>query len=981
MEQKQNPAVERHPIDKPDPLNGAAAGIDIPVVKRVDCGMTASESALRVDVASCESEPIHVPGFIQPHGVLLALNVTTFIIEQVSENSARLLARTPQELIGNSPALFLGDRQFEQLALSLSGTSFEPGVSNVLVGPGDEPMECVYSRYRDSLLIEFQPTDTAQANDLLDVSLRLQAPMSRMERTSSIEDLAFIAAQEIRAISGFDRVMVYRFDHDWHGQVIAENVSDRVPVAYLGMHFPAGDIPAQARELYLLNTLRLIPDTDYVPVAIVANGVRPTLDLSRSDLRSVSPIHIEYLHNIGVRATLTISIIVHGTLWGMVACHHVSPRRLNHVVRSTCNFFAQILGLKLTARVDQTALSRRLNATEQIAKFVADLNSTQSLWEALRSSWASLLPIFGSDALLVRDSEGTATYGTSVSAEDLQSAIARLQNMESDGIASTSSLLTLDDRSRNFTAEVSGALYVGLSTTTDRCIAFLRREQSASMTWAGAPNQPAIAEAGKPFLSPRSSFAAWEEITHGESVRWSASDLDAAAILRDQLKNWQKAHEQVHLLAHYDALTELPNRRLLDELLKRSLRVADAEKSLVGMLFIDVDRFKRFNDRLGHAAGDRVLRHVGVRITRAVREGDIVGRIGGDEFVVIMPTLPDRAAAEGIAQRLLEEVSQPVPGMEGPDLRVTLSIGISVYPDDGSTSDELFNTADSAMYRVKASGRSAWQSYESALSSAPADSTKRAKRVGEALDRGEIIAHFQPVVDLGDGRLVAFEALARWNHPVTGLTGPAAFIDVAEETDLIVRLGEVILDQSCHQVSRWRRTIAPNLRIAVNVSPRQLRDFGFVKTVRMILDRYDLPAEALEIEITEGMMVGDTSQGIGALRELAEAGVRLAIDDFGTGYSSFSYLRLLPVTSLKIDQSFVAELNVPKTLESGTTIIRGIISMARGLGLEVIAEGIESQAQLELLRAEGCHFGQGYYFGRPLAAAAYSTSPQAASVL
>jgi diguanylate cyclase (GGDEF)-like protein len=941
--------------------------------------MTTAEPGLRVDLASCESEPIHTPGFIQPHGVLLALNPTTFIIEQASENSAGLLARTPQDLIGKSPAVFLGDRQFEQLALALSAPSFETGVGNVLVGPGNEPMECVYSRYRDSLLIEFQPTDTVHSIDNLDVSLRLQAPMSRMERTSSIDDLAVVAVKEIRAISGFDRVMVYRFDHDWHGQVVAESVSDRVPVAYLGMHFPASDIPAQARELYLLNTLRLIPDTDYVPVPIVPARSHPTLDLSRSDLRSVSPIHIEYLHNIGVRATLTISVIVHGQLWGLVACHHDSPRRLTHVVRATCNFFAQILALKLTARVDQTALSERLNATEQIAKFVADMDSTQSLWEALRLNWVGLIAIFAADAVLVRDSEGSATYGTSVSAEDLRTAIARLQDTAADGIASTSSLCALDDKTRAFAAEVSGALYVGLSTTTDRCITFLRREQSASMTWAGAPNQPAVATAGKPFLSPRSSFAAWEEVTHGESIRWSGSDLAAAAILRDQLKNWQKAHEQVHLLAHYDALTELPNRRLLDEILRRSLKTAEAENGRVGMLFIDVDRFKRFNDRLGHAAGDRVLRHVGRRITRAVREGDIVGRIGGDEFVVIMPTLPDRVAAEGIAQRLLDEVSQPVPGFEGPDLRVTLSIGISVFPDDGGTSDELFNTADTAMYRAKATGRSAWQSYESGLGSASGDSAKRAKRVGEALDRGEIIAHFQPVVDLRDGRVVAFEALARWNHPVTGLTGPAAFIDIAEETGLIVRLGEAILDQACRQVSRWRRTIAPSLRIAVNVSPLQLRDFGFVKMMRTILGRYDLPAEALEIEITEGMMLGESAQSIEALRELSEAGVRLAIDDFGTGYSSFSYLRLLPVTSLKIDQSFVAELNAPKTLESGTTIIRGIISMAKGLGLEVVAEGVETRAQFELLRAEGCHFGQGYYLGRPLGAAAYSTFAQVAA--
>lgn len=920
----------------------------------------------------CESEPIHIPGFIQPHGVLLALNATTFLIEQVSENLERLTATEARDLIGKSPAALLGEPQFEQLALSLSEPSFETAVSDITLGSTNEPMECVCSSYRGSLLIELQPANAAQSLDLLDVSLSLQAPLSRMERTSSVDELVWVVAKEIRKISGFDRVMVYRFDEDWHGQVIAESVSDRLPVAYLGMHFPASDIPVQARDLYLLNTLRLIPDTDYVPVAIVASERLPSvLDLSRSDLRSVSPIHIQYLHNIGVRATLTISIIIRGKLWGLVACHHDSPRRLNHALRSTCDFFAQMLALKLTARIEHEAISQRLNSTERIARYVADLSSTQSLSEALRGNWAGLLSIFAADALLVRDSGETAIYGASVSPEELRPAIARLGETAQGGIASTSALYTIHDEARSFAAEVSGALYVELAS--NRWMVFLRREQRATMTWAGAPHQPIVTGAGGKYLSPRSSFAAWEEVTRGESIRWSAGDLEAAAILRDQFMTWQKAHAEVHLLAHYDALTALPNRRLLDALLKRALKDAGAHDGLVGLLFIDVDRFKRFNDRLGHAAGDRVLRHVGARITRAVRDGDIVGRMGGDEFVVIMPDLPDRAAAEGIAQRLLDEISQPVPGIEGPDLRVTLSIGISVYPSDGTTSDELLSTADNAMYRVKENGRSAWQSYESARTGVPGDSAKRAKRVAEAIDRGEIVAYFQPIVDVSIGQVVAFEALARWNHPVTGLTGPAAFIDTAEETGLIVRLGEVILDLSCQQVSRWRRTTAPKLRVAVNVSSRQLRDFGFVSVVHTTLERYDLPPDALEIEITEGMMVGDTSQSIDALRELADAGVRIAIDDFGTGYSSFSYLRLLPITSLKIDKSFVAELSAPKTLGSGATIIRGIISMARGLGLEVIAEGVETQPQLELLRAEGCHFAQGYFLGRPLSAAAYST--------
>jgi diguanylate cyclase (GGDEF)-like protein len=928
--------------------------------------MIISKTDLQSDIASCESEPIHIPGFIQPHGALLALDPTTLAITHVSANMQQLTGMPGGALLGRSPQALLGEEQFAGLEVALRAPLFETGVSNISGGPVSEPMECIFSRFKDSVLLELQPIKDAHTLDLLDISLSLQAPLSRMERTATVDELALFVAKEIRAISGFDRVMVYRFDEDWHGMVLAEDVGERLPVAYLGMHFPAGDIPIQARDLYILNTLRLIPDTDYVPVPIVGGA---PLDLSRSQLRSVSPIHIEYLHNIGVRATLTISIIVRGKLWGLVACHHASPRRINHAVRSTCDFFAQMLALKLSARIDQAALARRLEASESLARFFAGLEPTRSLGEALRGSWSELLPIFGADALYVRSPEGTALYGTALTAADIEPTIGSLDAQAQDGIASSASLVTLDARTERFADEVSGALFIGLSASDNRCLVLLRREQRASVTWAGDPNKPATVNSGKRRLSPRASFAAWEQVTHGESVHWSAADLDNARTLRDQLLHWQHAREEVRLLVHYDALTELPNRRLLDELLRRSLAEADAQDENVGVLFIDVDRFKRFNDRLGHAAGDRVLRYVAARISRAVRECDIVGRLGGDEFVVIMPLLSDPAAAEGVAQRLLDDVSQPIPGFEGPDLRVTLSIGISVYPFDGETSEALLSRADAAMYRVKANGRSAWQSYQSAQNAPAGAPAERAELIVQALDRGEIVAYFQPIIELASGRVAAVEALARWNHPVSGVVGPAAFIDLAEETGLIVRLGETMLDASCRQLSRWRRNGAPDLRVAVNVSPRQLRDFSFVQTVRTVLERYDLPAEALELEITEGMMVGDTSQSIDALRELARSGVRIAIDDFGTGYSSFNYLRKLPVHSLKIDQSFIAELSMPKTRESGTAIVRAIISVAKSLGLEVIGEGVETAAQLCLLTALGCDFAQGYHIGRPVAPA------------
>lgn len=925
------------------------------------------------DHDACAAEPIRIPGSIQPHGVLLALHPGTLAIEQVSANSAEFLGASPEDLIGRSPAAFLGEGEFAEIGAALRSEPFDSGVYAVTAGPRAVALECVSSLHADALILEFQPYSGAHSLDILDVSLSLQAPLARMERTKNIVELARLVAHDVRAISGFDRVCVYRFDDDWHGEVIAEDVNERYGPRFVGLHFPASDVPAQARELYLLNKLRLIPDVDYAPVPIVPvenPRLRAPLDLSRSDLRSVSPVHLEYLRNMDVRATMTISIIVHGKLWGLLACHNAEPRRVAYAVRSTCNFFTQMLAMTITARVDQAELSVRLNASQRVASFVAGLEATQSIWESLRRSRAALLRMFAADALLMRGPEGTELYGTSVSALQLEPAMRLLQERARDGIASTTSLCRLDSLAADFAEEACGALYVGLSAADNRALVFLRREQQARVSWSGDPRKSANGNVAVQQLTPRASFAAWEEIKRFECGGWTPSDLQKAGLLRDQLIAWQQAREEVRLLAHYDTLTQLPNRRLLDELLRHALNEAAAQNRLVGLLFIDVDRFKRFNDQLGHAAGDRVLREVAIRAARVLREGDVVGRLGGDEFVVIMPGLPNPVVADQVAQRLMLEIGKPLEGLGGPDLTVSVSIGMSFFPTDGVTSEALLGKADSAMYRAKESNRDASlaEPGEPIVHVYP---TEIARTISKGIDGGEFVAHFQPIVDLASGRVVSVEALARWNHPERGQLSPAAFIGVAEDSDLIVRIGNLMLDAACAAVSRWRRSTEPGLRVAVNVSPRQLRDGAFVATVRDALRHHELPPDSLELEVTEGVMGADSSPSIDTLRDLADSGVRIAIDDFGTGFSSLNYLRRLPVIALKIDRTFIAELEATETRETGTAIVSAIVALAKSLSLEVVAEGVETQTELALVRALGCHFAQGYYLGRPMAAEAY----------
>jgi diguanylate cyclase (GGDEF)-like protein len=927
--------------------------------------MTTSDTeALLRRLETCADEPIRIPGAVQPHGVLMSLDPETLRVEQVSANSGAVLGVAPEEIIGASPAALIGHAEFASLMSALnadgSSTAF---VSSA--GPRSEAWECIASRYGDTTIVEVQPLAGAHALGELEVSLSIAAPLARMERARSVLDLLRSVAKDIRAISGFDRVLIYRFDRDFHGEVLAEDVADGLSTAYLGLHFPADDIPPQARELYLLNRLRLIPDVAYEPVPIVPElspRSQAPLDLSKADLRSVSPMHLQYLQNMGVRAALTISIVVHGKLWGLVACHHRTPRRITHVVRSTCHFFAHMLALALTVRIDQANLAIRLNANQRIAAFVASLEMTQTLWEGLRRNHAALQRIFDADASFVRGPDASETFGAEFAPREVAHAVSLLHETQRSGVADSVALWKLAGETHARAGAPCGGLYIGLSDDDDRCVVLFRNERETRIVWGGEPTKPA---GGTGLLTPRASFAAWEEIKRGESAPWSESDLQKAAILREELIAWQTARDHVRMLAQYDPLTHLPNRRLLDEILQRALLEAEARGAMVALLFVDVDRFKRFNDRLGHAAGDTVLCTIAQRLAADVGDGDVVGRFGGDEFIVIMTNVPSRAVAERAAERLARSVAEPL-DFRGDDLEPHVSIGISCYPDDGLTSDVLLERADAAMYLVKGRLANAGR-----VGSNVASGTE-SNDIVEAIARGEVLAHYQPVFDIASGTVVAVEALVRWYHGTRGLVKPATFIEAAERSDAIGAVGAHMLQLACRHVAGWRFDGEPDLRVAVNVSPLQLRDFRFVEIVRDALRAFDLPGDALELEVTEGVML-ENSTSIDALRELADFGVRIVIDDFGTGYSSLNYLRRLPVSGLKIDRSFVAELDAVETRETGRAIIRAIVALGHNLGLSVAAEGVETKSELEVLRADGCDLAQGFYLGFPVVAESYAS--------
>jgi diguanylate cyclase (GGDEF)-like protein/PAS domain S-box-containing protein len=454
----------------------------------------------------------------------------------------------------------------------------------------------------------------------------------------------------------------------------------------------------------------------------------------------------------------------------------------------------------------------------------------------------------------------------------------------------------------------------------------------------------------------------WQQVSgvpilggHGRALGYRGTALD--------ITDRKRAEARIEYLATRDALTDLPNRMLLNDRVEQAIVNAHRNFESFALLFIDLDRFKNINDSLGHHVGDQMLKQVAERLLHCVRERDTVARPGGDEFVVAIYDLKNSQDAGHIAHKILHALSQPF-AIENNVLNTSCSIGISTYPSDGEDVPTLMRNADTAMYHAKEKGRNNYQFFSAELNRRAVERLQMENELRRAIEREEFILYYQPQVDLKSGAIVGLEALLRWRHSSRGLVHPAKFISLAEETGLIVRLGEWVLDAACRQIKTWNSARYPRLTLAVNLSAGQLtNNKGFAKTVSAILQEHQVSPEQLEFEMTESMLLANVEETTQTLKKLGDLGTRITIDDFGTGYSSLSYLKRLPIDKVKIDRSFVRDIVADS---DDAAIVSAIIAMAHNLKLSVIAEGVESRDQVDSLRKLGCDGYQGHYFSKPL---------------
>jgi diguanylate cyclase (GGDEF)-like protein len=935
-----------------------------------------------VTLTNCDREPIHQSGAIQPHGVLLALTEPDLVITWTSENTGTHLGIPPTAILDQPVAAVLGESAARQLGDRLrdpraSGT--DPFSFQVASGT---TLEATWHRVDGLVILELEPPigEGGALMSLLFADVR--NAMQALQSTDGVQSLCDAAAREIKQLTGHDRVMVYRFHPDGHGEVVSE-AREPHQEAFLGLHYPASDIPVQARRLYMLNHLRVIADVAYRPVPLLSRQPgAPTgeagehapvapLDLSLSALRSVSPLHLEYLATMRVGATLTISLM-HGTrLWGMLACHHDSPRRIDAQMRAACRVLGQVFSLQIAAHENQERHAYRTRLAELEIRLLARMSGAASLADALVLHDPSPLLLADADGMVARIDGRTSTVGSVPPPEAVDALLTRLCEPEEPRALVCDNLPHRYDELAPFASLAAGVLAVPLTVAFEDFIMWFRGEQVVDQVWAGDPTEAKVVQEAASTdppraltLSPRSSFEAWATQVRGRSRPWVRAEVDTAFSLAGAVPELllAQARDRLAHLALHDPLTALPNRGLLLDRGAQALALRERGGGPVTMMFIDLDKFKLVNDSLGHSAGDDLLVQAAGRLLAAIRDTDTVARIGGDEFVVMCqgPTL---AETEILSERLVEAFRTPFV-LDGQEVRVTASLGVAVA-EEGATVGDLLRDADTAMYRAKHSGRNTAEPFTRAMRTTSLRRVEIETSLRPALEHGDFRLYFQPLLDTS-GTLLGFEALTRWPLAGRGMVPPTEFIPVAEEAGLIGPLTDWVLNVGLRQLSGWRdRRPDLDLTLAVNITASQMTNARVQHSIDRTLNLTQLPPHALCLEISEGALVTDDPTNRAFLHHLREQGVRLSIDDFGTGYSSLSYLTKLPVHELKIDRAFVAGL---PGHQGDMTVVASVVALAHQLGLRAVAEGVETREQLDALTRLGCDAVQGYLLARPMPA-------------
>ena len=941
---------------------------------------------------SCALEQIHLLGTVQPHGFLMVVELASERIVQVSsgivrywpglQDAAALVGHPVTEWIeGIVPS---GEGSLSALPNAhLQSMPWRPRFGRNPAGPNDAAAGdwgCLGHRRHGYALLEWLPSDAEMNEGRLQnhTLAEITRAISRLRHADRLDAFFNDCVQVVQEFSGFDRVMLYRFLPDGGGEVVAEHTAPTHRTRFRGLRFPASDIPAQARLLYLKNRLRVLADVE-APPDILTPSTLPDgtpLDQSLCLLRGLSPVHLSYLRNMGVRATLTLSLVCDGKLWGLIACHHhapkVPPHQVREGLRQICELVAEvsIMRIESLSRIESArtrlSLDDLLNRVRQALTTAPDIRSELAAWlpELRRTFHATDL------GLRVGPIDYLGGSGHQVgSVRAVLDEVAQWVDREQTRphVSMWEDLLAKGRRRLASLPDAAGLLLAQHhGNDVDFCFA-TRSEVVQQVRWGGKPEKQAVrVPQGRVRLEPRRSFEEWKQALRGHAESWTEAEAEALARLLQIVDEVGKLHlnrklqKKLHWRAHHDQLTGLLNREAMEEEVSRRLR---AEQFNCALLLLDLDNFKKINDTHGHGSGDVLLQDLSNRLAGLVGAFDLLARLGGDEFMVLLRLhCADAALSLNAAERFHRVLERPF-DVNGHQVNLGISIGIAIPSGHGKTMGELMRRADLAMYHAKSLGRSRSVVFEPMMESNQLEFYRLEHELDAAVEHNQLVLAFQPKVDLLAGRVVGLEALVRWNHPSRGYCYPQAFISVAERSDQIIQIDRWVMRAAVEAQAGWIAAGHAVLPVAINLSMADILSTDMVGYLDRLLTECEVPATALEVEVTESSMMNEPEKTRSVLEALNRRGIATTLDDFGTGFSSLSYLRQLPLQCLKIDQSFIQNMLKDSNAEKLT---QTIIAMGRALDMCVVAEGVETTEQMHWLIDHGCAVGQGYFFSQPV---------------
>lgn len=942
--------------------------------------------AASFDFSQCDREPISTCGAIQPFGCLLVIDPATHSILACSANAEMYLDRAPEALLDRPLSELFAESEVPELyaALATDPESAPLASSFLLLKTGkDLDLSGRLTYWRGRWLLELEPYDEMEIDRVIR-RFDVRAFQQRLRASEDIKQVCQIAVEAFRTLTGFDRVIVYRFDPDWSGVVIAESVEPNLWPSILGLRYPATDIPCQARALYRETPMRYAPSRDHSDIPLLSRSLPPDqIDIGIAHLRAHSPIHRNYLKRFKVNGSMSLSIVPDERLWGLVIFHHRAPHPITAYARQRLIELGGYLSERIALLEERAQNLAHQLGIARVNAILGAIDVEQPFPENLIGKERLLCELVDADMVQLFHRGRSVFVG-----EDFQLTPSQLQALLEFLKARPGPIWNTDCLSGEFEPaaaypdRLAGVLVLFIDEQRENILVFGRRRVTYTVDWGADPaSLPFADEDGeRPLGWPTREFRIWREERTHHALPWSAISLATAAALRNliqqvivataahferlarslahQRDQLQRSREEMRYRALHDALTGLPNRAHFREALAELLAQSQQTGKAFGVALMDIDHFKTINDTLGHDKGDLLLCAAARRIRETLHPSTLVARLGGDEFALLFP---EAETAFAQAERLVEAMRCPL-NIGEDSFSVTSSLGLAIGGPDSDPS-ELLKQADLALYRAKELGRNRASWFDSELEAQALKRLEidRAVLRRSPLDAVEIL--LQPQLPIcARPQIPRFEVLARWRTEDGILIMPGEFIPAAERNGLIQAVTKAVIRRAIESLAARLNREGRKARLAINVSAADLESTEFMHYLLTDLHASDVPPDLIEIEITESMLLHMTAGVKSTLSELKRIGINLALDDFGTGFSSIAYLRELPIAALKIDRDFVRGI---ETVHD-RNLVAGMIAMAHSIGKEVIAEGIETPRQLEQLAALGCDWGQGYLWSRPI---------------